>query len=57
MKQHSIDKATGITYTLQGDYYLPDLLPAQEAGRPSAYGDSDTYGISNSTARCFMLTC
>ncbi len=30
MKQHYIDEKTGITYTLQGDYYLPDLLPAQE---------------------------
>ena len=34
MKQHYIDEKTGITYTLQGDYYLPDLLPAQETWRP-----------------------
>ena len=31
MKQHYIDKKTGIGYTLQGDYYLPDLaLPAEK---------------------------
>ena len=31
MKQHFTDERTGICYTLQGDYYLPDLeLPAEE---------------------------
>ena len=31
MKQHFTDERTGIRYTLQGDYYLPDLaLPAEE---------------------------
>ncbi len=31
MKQHYIDEKTGICYTLQGDYYLPDLtLPIEE---------------------------
>lgn len=31
MKQHFIDEKTGISYTLQGDYYLPDLtLPTQK---------------------------
>ena len=31
MKQHYIDEKTGISYTLQGDYYLPDfVLPAEE---------------------------
>lgn len=31
MKQHFTDGRTGISYTLQGDYYLPDLeLPAEE---------------------------
>ena len=35
MKQHYIDKKTGITYTLQGDYYLPNLvLPAEEETKP-----------------------
>ncbi|PWL72379.1 MAG: TnpV protein [Clostridiales bacterium] len=30
MKQHYIDEKTGISYTLQGDYYLPDfVLPAE----------------------------
>ena len=31
MKNHIKDEKTGIGYTLQGDYYLPDLaLPAEE---------------------------
>ena len=35
MKQNYIDEKTGITYTLQGDYYLPDIvLPAEKENRP-----------------------
>ena len=35
MKQHYIDEKTAITYTLQGDYYLPNLvLPAEKETRP-----------------------
>lgn len=31
MKRHFTDEKTGISYTLQGDYYLPDFeLPAEE---------------------------
>ena len=31
MKKHFTDQRTGISYTLQGDYYLPDLeLPTEE---------------------------
>lgn len=31
MKQYFTDKKTGISYTLQGDYYLPELaLPTQQ---------------------------
>ena len=30
MKEHYIDEKNGISYTLRGDYYLPDLLPAEE---------------------------
>ena len=31
MKQHYIDEKTGISYTLQGDYYLPNFIsPAEE---------------------------
>lgn len=34
MKQHYIDEKTGISYTLQGDYYLPDLALPAEKGQP-----------------------
>lgn len=31
MKQHYIDERTGISYTLQGNYYLPNfILPVEE---------------------------
>lgn len=34
MKQHYIDEKTSISYTIQGDYYLPDLiLPAEKEER------------------------
>lgn len=34
MKQHYLDEKTGISYTLQGDYYLPDLALPAEKGQP-----------------------
>ena len=34
MKQHYIDEKTGISYTLQGDYYLLDLDLSAEKGQP-----------------------
>lgn len=34
MKQHYLDEKTGINYTLQGDYYLPDLALPAEKGQP-----------------------
>ena len=35
MKKHIIDEKTGISYTLQGDYYIPDLtLPPEKEYPP-----------------------
>ena len=35
MKQHYIDEKTGISYTLQGNYYLPDLaFPTEKETKP-----------------------
>ena len=35
MKQHYFDEKTGIGYTLQGDYYLPNLtLPDEKDNKP-----------------------
>lgn len=31
MKMHIYDEGNGLFYTLEGDFYLPDLLPPQEA--------------------------
>ena len=39
MKQHFTDERTGIGYTLQGDYYLPDLkLPAEKETEIGLWG-------------------
>lgn len=39
MKQHYIDEKTGTSYTLQGDYYLPDfVLPAEENRSVGVWG-------------------
>lgn len=34
MKKHIYDEGNGLFYTLEGDFYLPDLLPPQEAALP-----------------------
>ena len=34
MRQHYIDEKTGIGYTLQGTYYLPDLVLPSEKEKP-----------------------
>ena len=34
MKKHITDEKTGISYTLRGDYYLPDLKLSAEEERP-----------------------
>lgn len=33
MEKHIFNKQTGISYTLQGDYYLPDLVFPDREGR------------------------
>lgn len=39
MKKHIMDEKTGISYTLYGDYYLPDLeLKEQEEAHYRKYG-------------------
>ena len=34
MEKHIYDEQTGISYTLQGDYYLPDLALPDEGEQP-----------------------
>ena len=34
MKQYYIDERTGISYTLQGNYYLPNLIRPAEENKP-----------------------
>lgn len=34
MKKHITDEKTGISYTLHGDYYLPDLALTAEKEKP-----------------------
>lgn len=30
LKKHYTNEQTGISYTLHGDFYLPDIIPAEE---------------------------
>lgn len=34
MEQHIYNEHTGISYTLQGGYYLPDLAPTEQEDKP-----------------------
>ena len=39
MEKHIYNKHTGVSYTLQGDYYLPDLaLPPEEEQTLGVWG-------------------
>ena len=38
MKEHYTNEKTGIGYTLRGDYYLPDLAPAEEEYEVGIWG-------------------
>lgn len=38
MKKHYINKRTGISYTLRGDYYFPNLLPAEKEREIGIWG-------------------
>ena len=58
MKQHYIDEKTGTSYTLQGDYYLPDSCTTRRRRIGlSAYGDSGICAISSNTVKCFTPIC
>lgn len=57
MKQHFTDEKTGIRYTLQGDYYLPDLaLPAEEQQQIGIWG-SDICDTSSKIEGCYTPIC
>ena len=56
MKQHFTDEKTGIRYTLQGDYYLPDLaLPAEEQQPIGIWGQRHLRHIKQN--RRVLYTC
>ncbi|MBQ6699217.1 MAG: TnpV protein [Oscillospiraceae bacterium] len=52
MKEHYINEKTGISYTLWGDYYLPDLLPAEEEFEIGIWGQRYLRFIKN-TAKSY----
>ena len=57
MKKHYTNEKSGINYTLQGDYYLPDLvLPAEKEQSIGIWGN-DIYGIFGSISECFARIC
>ena len=42
MEKHIYNEQTGISYTLQGDYYLPDLALSDEEEQSIGLWGSDT---------------
>ena len=47
LPQHITDEHNGLSYTLHGDYYFPDLeLPEQQAGYTSGTWNRTIRGIS-----------
>lgn len=50
MNKHITDEKTGISYTLQGDYYLLDLAYHPKKNSQSAFWGSGIYGISRNTS-------
>ena len=38
MEKHSYDEKNGLSYTLHGDYYLPDLVLNEEEPTYGKYG-------------------
>ena len=38
MKKHNYDESNGLSYTLHGDYYLPDLAVNEEESTYGKYG-------------------
>ena len=48
MKKHITDDKTGISYTLHGDHYLPDLfLPAEEEIHIGVWGQRHAAFLKN----------
>ncbi len=47
MKKHYTNEKTVISYTLRGDYYLPDLLPAEEEHKIGIWGQRYLHFIKN----------
>ena len=56
--EKSLCEQMGGTYTLVGDYYLPNFLPAEQEEKPiGVWGGSGTCGISSKIARYCILIC
>ncbi len=50
LQKHKTDERTGISYTLHGDCYLPDLTLSEEETQPiGMVGDRDIWGILKNT--------
>ena len=55
MKQHFTDERTGIRYTLQGDYYLPDLqLPPEKETEIGLWGQRHARYLKRSHKVLYM---
>ena len=57
MEKFITDERTGLRYELVGNYYLIAGERTSRRADPSAFGDSDTCGISASTRSVCMPSC
>lgn len=57
MEKKFYNEHTGISYTLQGDYYLPDLTLPAEKEKPIGIWGNGICDISDSIRDCSILTC
>ncbi|GFI36164.1 hypothetical protein IMSAGC015_00323 [Lachnospiraceae bacterium] len=55
--EKTIFEQMGGTYTLQGDYYLPNLVLPAEGNKPLAFGGSGTNAICKSINELLTLLC
>ena len=55
LKKHYADKQTGISYTIHGDYYLPDIIPAEEGITIGRWGQMHRDFLRNNKKVVFSI--
>ena len=55
LKKHYADEQTGISYTIHGDYYLPDIIPAEEGITIGRWGQMHRDFLRNNKKVVFSI--